>query len=123
MKITCPRCNGEKFLHDLTRIQSDLDYPNGRLRQESEYPFGGFPALACDVCKGQGWVGLDSYLGRWYMLHLDSSGFWVFVDLPIQPREAMFHQDLASGFFVVDTSGISDGTRDAVVSNGFITLS
>lgn len=120
MKITCPRCNGEKFLHDLTRVQSDLDYPNGKLRQESQYPFGGFPALACDICKGQGWVDITPYLGVWGQLHLDVSGFWVLLDIPI-PREAMY-MNAGNDIYVIDTSGVTDGTKDATITKGFVVL-
>lgn len=121
MKITCHTCNGEKFLHDLNRIQDDLNYPNGRLRQEADYPFGGFPALACRTCKGQGYVDSVAYFGRIFMLHLDPSGFWVMVDIPLV-REAMFYTDPTSKFLVIDTSLVSDGAWDIQTSNGFMVL-
>jgi hypothetical protein len=121
MKITCPTCNGEKFLHDLNRVQEDLNYPNGKLRQESQYPFGGFPALACKTCKGQGWVDSVAYLGLLFMLHLDPSGFWVLSDIPL-PREAMFFTDPVSQFQYINTSLVNDGAWDARMASGFIGL-
>lgn len=120
MRMTCPTCDGKGKLDDLDLVETDLDYPNGKLRNTFQYPIGGFPPLSCDTCKGQGWIDSTGAGGGLLFLHQIANNFWVLsdgVDIP----EAVFTDDL-SGFVVISTVTENLGSLSPYARAGFITL-
>lgn len=123
MKVTCPRCGGAELLNNLDLVQSDLYYSRGHMRNTYTYPLGGFPALSCDICKGQGWVTSESFPGALFTLHQTPDGFWVILDLATSPLfEGHFADDSEGSGFVVIRTDLNQGWYPTVSSNSIVLL-
>jgi len=131
MKITCPRCGGKELLNDLGLIQTDLYYSRGRLHgvRQADSPNAGPPPLACDVCKGQGWVTTEAYgadssgLGGLFRLHQTPDGFWIILDVTSSATfEGHFDNDPGASGFVIIRTDANQGLFPTLKSPDFITL-
>lgn len=125
MRLTCPRCGGQEFLNDLGLIQTDLYYSRGILRipRQADSPNAGPPPLACDVCKGQGWITSEAYPGGLYTLHQTADGFWVILDWTSSPAfEGHFDSDPGGSGFVVIRTDRNQGFFPTLKSPDFVTL-